>query len=703
MRRLLVLPLIVVLLAPVGRLAAAEPAARLGIATPFVVLGSPAEFTLGGPPDAAYSVYVAAQPAEIAFGALGVLFLQPGTIVPAGAGRLSAAGTASLPVALPGGPALDGAVLYAQALVTAAGESRLTNAVPFRLQSAAAAGGRAPRSLAVTADGAKAYVAHQADGTVSVVDLIAGVKVADLPVGPAARGVPYRPLDVAIDPEGRHAFVVNAAAAALAVVDVASDSIAGQIPVPRGCRRIAFDFAGGARRIYVTNEIVNAVLVFDEATPGVFTALAPLPLQGAGPGPLAVLPDGTLAVGHRATLELELVDPGAGPGGGTLARIPLGTQPLDVAVAGGEALVPTFKPSTTPGMNGFNLLWRVDLAARQVSGWLFANAGTDYNDAAASGATVAVVGSGSGTLVIGDLATGDVLDRVDLVPGGGEPHGTPQAVALGPPAGAPARAYVVDQFRETLRAVDLAATPPFALGAEIALAHSGQPRVPLTGDLSAFESGEYLMRSGHFFNATAANPNSVTCQTCHTDGASDNVTRLSGRQPQALFNLANTAPYNWQGNSADLLALIRGAFAVHGEVGGPIADSADLRLLGFFQAFAPPASIHRLPGGAPSPQAQAGKALFDGTGQCTSCHAAPQFLPPAGQPLTIAAGVGTGLAPINVSSLRGVWATAPYFHDGSAKRLGDVFAAKPGDVHSTLTAGFSAEQIEALVAYLNSL
>jgi YVTN family beta-propeller protein len=675
---------------------------RLQVATPFVVLGTSAIFTITGEPGASYTLFLSRQPAEVPAGQLGTLFLKQGTATPIAEGTLSGAGAATAELPVPDTPTMNGVVLYTQALVTAGGVSRLTNAVPFRAQSQPPAGGRAPRALAVTPDGTKAYTANQLDGTVSVVDLVTQTKLADLPVGPSARAIPYRPLDIAIDPEGRHVFVANVASGTLMVIDVATDSVAGQIPVSKGCRRIAFHFAGGARRIYVTNDVLNALLVIDETAPGVYVAGTPIPLLGRGPGPVAILPDGRLVVGHRVTLELELVDPAGAPGSTTVGRVTLGTQPLDVVVSGDEALVPAFQPVSTE-QNGFNQVWRVDLSTLQVTGFLFPNAGTDYNAAAVSGSIIAIAGSGSGTAVIGDLATGALLDTVDLVPGGIDPHGTPQDVAFGPPAGAPARAYVVDQFRETVRFVALSAGPPFAVGPEIPLAHSGAPRVPLTADLSAFESGDYLMRSGHFFNATAANPNPVTCQTCHTDGASDNVKRVSGREPLPLFNLGNTAPYNWQGNGTDLLVLIRGAFTVHGEIGGPIADNADLKLLGFFQAFMPPTSVHLLPGGALGADAQAGKALFEGAGQCTTCHAAPHFLPPPGQPLTIAAGVGTGLAPINVPGLRAAWATPPYFHDGSARRLQDVFFVKPGDVHNNLTSGFTAEQIRQLVAYLNAL
>lgn len=279
----------------------------------------------------------------------------------------------------------------------------------------------------------------------------------------------------------------------------------------------------------------------------------------------------------------------------------------------------------------------------------------------------------------------------------------PQAIAFGPPGAVPARLFSIDQFRETLRPVVLTGGPPFSVEPEIPLAYSGAPRVPLSGDLTVFEDGDYLLRSSHFFNGTAAQPNSVSCQTCHVEGASDNVNHARGREPGPLFNLANTAPYFWTGTGPDLLQITRDAFTVHGEIGGPIANDHDLKLLAFFQAFLPPTSIYRLPSGALSAEAQAGKLLFEGIGQCTTCHAAPQFIPPAGQPLTIAAGVGTGLAPINVPSLRGAWVSAPYFHDGTAKRLSEVFTAKPGDIHSTLAAPLTPAQLLQLVAYLNSL
>ena len=679
--------------------ARADHGASLSVDSPFIPIGSSANFHLSGHPGSSFALFFAAVPAEVPLGAAGTLFMAPGSFKSFAGGTLDATGSGQVTLPLPNQPGLIGVILYIQALVLTPGSPRFSNALPIRGQQGQPAGGRASRAIAVTPDGAKAFVAHQLDGAVSVIDAVNEVKLTELPVGPAARAIPHRPLDIAVDPEGRHAFVVNAAARFLTAIHVPTHSVAANIPVPTGSRRVAFDFTGSARHIYVTNENLQAVLVFEENPPGTFTALASLPLAGRDPGPLAVLPNRLLVVGHRATRDLELLNPFAAPGSTTLLRRSLGTLPLDIVVSGTELLVPTFLPA---GAGGTNIVLRVNPATLTVSGSAFANLGTDYNDMTVAGGLTAVAATGSGAALVGDAANFQLLDRVDIANAGAvQPHGTPQGVAfVTGPTGGVNKLYVVDHFRETVRPVLLAGGPPYALGAEIPLAYSGAPRVPLSGALSPAEDGEYMARSVRFFNGHASLPNPVTCQTCHTDLVSDNFPR--SRQTQPLFGLADTAPYNWMGAALSLLNLIRGAQVVHGQIGGPIPDNGDLLMLSFLNGHQPPASIYLQPDGTLSADAQAGKTLFEGAAQCASCHTAPIFIP-AVPPLTIPEGVGTGLMPANVPSLRGVWATAPYFHDGSAVTLGEVFTAKPGDVHSTLTAGLTPQQIAQLVAYLRSL
>ncbi|MEM7205522.1 MAG: beta-propeller fold lactonase family protein [Planctomycetota bacterium] len=674
----------------------------LTVASPYAVLGQTADFTVQTEPGAAFLVLLGSQPARLPLGGLGTLFLSPVSLAVAGGGVADAGGVGGFSLPLAALPSLEGVVFYAQALALES-VAVLTNAVPLRFEAAAPSGSRAPRAVVVTPDGAKAYVAHQLDGVVTVIDAVADVVVRELPLGPAARAIPHRPLDVAVDPEGRHVFVANAAAATLAVLDVATDSVVAQLPVPRGCHRVAFDFSSGDRRIYVSNQTANAILRWRETVIGTFTPLPSLPVLGDDPEALVVLPDGRLLVGNRGTFDLEAIDPAAAVGATTVARTALTGLAFDLilSAAGDEVLVPTCVLQPIAGVDGVNALLRVRVSDFVVVGSALLNSGTDYVDVDRLGDVVAVTGAGSGSAVVADADTLAELDVVDLAPG--QPNATPQDAALvRGPGGAPTKLYVVNQFRETVRPVLLGAAPPFALGAEIAMAHSGVPRVALSGALTPEEDGEWFFRSVEFFNGSATNPNPVTCQTCHVDIASVNLSNRNGRQSPAMWGLGDTAPYASRGTQTSLLQVIQSAFRGHGRIGGALPAGADRLMQTFLGGFAPPESIYRQPDGSLTAPAAAGKAIFAGIA-CTTCHAEPAFIPLPPTPLTLTLGIGTGLIPANVPSLRGAWSTPPYLHDGSAVTLRDVLTINPLDVHGLLAGGLSPTQLDQLVAYLQSL
>jgi hypothetical protein len=471
--------------------------------------------------------------------------------------------------------------------------------------------------------------------------------------------------------------------------------VVASLPVPGGCHRIAFDYSGAERRIYVTNQVVGAVLCWREDTAFGFVSLPAIAVQGRDPEALAVLPDGRLMVGNRATLDLEVLDPNAAAGSSTVARIALGSLPFDLVVHGNEVLVPTF---ILVGPGGFNVVHRVALADFSLQGAALANAGTDYVDLVRAPAHLAVVAAGSGSLIVADSNLSEIA-RVDLAPGAR--RAVPQDGALALRQGEAPEVLVVDQFRETVRAVALGAVPPFTAGREIPLGHSRSVRLSGTGALTPQEEGERFFRSVEFFNGTAATPNPVTCQSCHIDGASHNIGTL--RQSPPMWGMAQTAPYGSQGVTNDLLAVVRGAFNRHGVRGGSVPATADTLILSYFNGFAPPVSPFLEPDGSLSAQAQLGKQWFEGAGKCAVCHAAPVFIPLAPFPLTLSSGIGTGLAPINVPSLRGAWATAPYLHNGSALTLRDVLVGNPLDIHGQLAATATAAELDAVVAYLSTL
>jgi hypothetical protein len=452
--------------------------------------------------------------------------------------------------------------------------------------------------------------------------------------------------------------------------------------------------------IYVTNETTNSVLVFEEAPTGSFTQIDSITLEGQMPGPILVLPDGRLVIGHRSSHDIEVLDPTASPGGRTVARTDTEGLPFDLVLGNGEILIPTFVPSVQLGSEGFNRLLRVGLTDFQVSGHLFEDVGTDYVDTDVGGSLLAVVAASSGTVILADVATGDQVDNVVVAPSA--PTATPQdSIFVAGAGGEPAKLYVVNYFRETLRPILLDSGPPFAIGNEIALSWSGQPRVPLSGDLTPEEDGDWFFRSVNLFGAGPTTPNRVSCSTCHVDGASDNLPRR--RQAPPGWGLADTAPYGWNGNQEVLFDLITGAINRHNSSGTTPPPGADQLVLSFMEALQPPSSIYLTPDGGLTPAAQAGKALFEGAAGCSGCHAAPIFIPQPPDPPTIEDGIGTGLVPANVPSLRGAWATAPYLHDGSAQTLLDVLTINPGDVHGMLAAPLTPRQRELLVAYLQTL
>jgi YVTN family beta-propeller protein len=666
----------------------------LSVDTPFVVQGGNVNFTVTGEPGAAYVLLTAQAPGQIQLGGTGTLYLSPGSISAAANGVIGPGGTATAPVAFAG---TTDQFWYTQAMVIEQAGNRLSNSITARIVTTVPSGPRETLAVAVTPDGSRAYVGNPEDGAVSVVNLANGAKQAELAVTVTAEGLPFRPIDLAIDPEGRHLFVVNTASNKVAVIDVASDSTVAQIRVPRGSRRVGFDFSQPTPRIYITNEVMNAVLVFEESATGRFTSLDSIPLQGDDPTALLVLGNGRLVVGNRATHDLEFVDPFAPPGSTTLQRTPIEGIPFNMAKAAGQIFVPTFIPGI--GIEGFNRVLTVDPDTFAVTGFLLEDVGTDYIDVAATDSLVAVIAASTGTVIFADPVTGALVDNIELAPG--DPTATPQQGTFVQNNGLASRFLAVNYFRETVRPVVLEAGPPFSLEAEIPLAWSGAPRVPLSGDLTDAEDGDWFFRSVNMFGGSAFAPNRVTCFTCHIDGGSDNIKR--GRVPPPMWGSSETGPWGLNGNATSFSGVISGAINNHNHTGRPNHPDAATLVTTFFENLAPPDSIYKAIDGTLSQKALQGRALFHTQLGCSTCHAPPLYIPNTPVPKTIQNGIGTGLVPANVPSLRGIWATAPYLANGSAASLLDVLTLNPNDLHGQLSAGLTSEQLDQLVAYLLTL
>ena len=104
-----------------------------------------------------------------------------------------------------------------------------------------------------------------------------------------------------------------------------------------------------------------------------------------------------------------------------------------------------------------------------------------------------------------------------------------------------------------------------------------------------------------------------------------------------------------------------------------------------------------------------GKTVFEGAGQCASCHSGTLFTdantrlhPPADsvvEPETPSYASRSATKMYRTSPLKGVWQHAPYFHDGSAATLADVV-----NVYNNKRAlGLTPAQRSDLTEYLKSL
>jgi mono/diheme cytochrome c family protein len=154
----------------------------------------------------------------------------------------------------------------------------------------------------------------------------------------------------------------------------------------------------------------------------------------------------------------------------------------------------------------------------------------------------------------------------------------------------------------------------------------------------------------------------VACASCHPDGRDDGHSWRSldlgaRRTPSLLGTLKNTAPYHWNGEAADMKALMQITF--ESRMRGPVlADDRVSAMTSWLAALpAPPAAKP-----ADAVAASRGKALFEGEARCATCHGG------AMKTNNASVDVRTG-GVFQVPSLVGVGWRAPYLHDGSVRTV----------------------------------
>lgn len=227
----------------------------------------------------------------------------------------------------------------------------------------------------------------------------------------------------------------------------------------------------------------------------------------------------------------------------------------------------------------------------------------------------------------------------------------------------------------------------------------------------------------------------VSCASCHLDGEDDGRTWDFTSRGEGLRNTISLRgmderaglPIHWSGNFDEVQDFehdIRGPQAGRGflsdadyagpagtTLGAPKAGlSAELDALA---AYVEQLTVLEAPW---TEDVATGRAIFeDPDVGCATCHPAggsSSTWASVGVPVLVDVGtlgpgsgqrLGGALTGLDVPSLRGVWATAPYLHDGSAATLRDVIVGRNSEDAHGSTSSLGSGQLDALERYLRSL
>lgn len=572
-----------------------------------------------------------------------------------------------------------------------------------------------PRTLAPAPDGA-VWVINQDDATISIVEGGDGRLRRTV-------ALPYasRPYGIAFNPAGDAAYVTLQAVGRLLKLSAhggAVEDAADVGPTPRGVAVTA----DGAR-ILVTRYI-----------------------SPAGRGEVVEVS----AASFEAVRRIDLaVDPG--PDSPVSGRgVPNHLAAIVVAPDGRRAWVPSKKDNTGRGLHlsgeplGFETTTRaivsqVDLVGNRET--LEARRDLDNRAMAAAvafdpeGKHAFVALQGSNAVDVLDAASGRTvasIPRTGLAP-------------QGLVADSRGRLFVQNYLSRDIAVYDLSELWAGATDPVRRIATAAREPLPpevLAGKRIFYDAADPRMaRDGY-----------VSCAGCHIEGGGDGrVWDYSGRGAHggglrntiALLGRAGLAhgPIHWRADMDEiqdfeilLRQTLQGRGFVSDEVfhgkradwvfGPPNAGlSQELDALAAYVATFTEVnpSPHRLPGGLMTADALAGEAIFHASDTgCATCHAGARFTDSSLQrphdagrrfrmhdvgTLTEAAGDfrPNTLRALDTPTVKGVWETPPYLHDGSAATLMDVITTRNGADRHGRTSHLTAKERAQLVAYLRQL
>lgn len=569
--------------------------------------------------------------------------------------------------------------------------------------------GLAPRRLALAPDGS-VWVTNAASATISILH---GSTYALISTLPLPRG--SRPFGIAFDPNGAAAYVALEGSGRVLKLSPTTGAQLGSLDAGQNVRHVSVS-ADGAR-VYVSRFITPPL-------PGENTA-APV-TTGRG-GEVLVVIAATMALERTILLQhSEKAD------SSTSARgLPNYLGAAALSPDGLSAWVPSKQDNIKRGTLRNGVGHNHDQSLRAIASRI--NLTTQAEDYAGRvdfdnagmpsaaiydpwGVYVFVALESSRAVAVVDSWSREVVTRFDA-------GLAPQGLALSPDG----RTLFVHNFMDrTVSVHDISSIVQGGSGAPLTL---GVVNAVNTEKLSA----TVLRGKQLFYDALdprLALQEYIACAACHNDGGHDGRTWDFTGVGEGLRNTITLRGHgaqgalHWTGNFDEVhdfegqirafaggTGLMSDAQFNTGTRSQPLGDpkagvSADLDALAAYVASltSEANSPHRNGDGSATTAAIAGERVFRQQ-NCAACHSGTAFTNSA---LNVFRDVGTikqptsgkrlngALTGFDVPTLRGVWTTAPYLHDGSAATLADAVSA-----HQGVT--LNATDLNNLVAYLQQI
>jgi YVTN family beta-propeller protein len=574
--------------------------------------------------------------------------------------------------------------------------------------------GADPRTVAVDEGSGRAYVANRGSASVSVVDLAARQVITHVTVG-------QRPYGVVVSPDGTRLYVAEQGSDRIAVLDTARLQTIATVAVPDRPSGLAVTEDG--RTLLVTHLLSNFITVLDEIEM-VHMVYLPLILRGNlvdwGTGHTAPGYQGTTYQSTNLLIYRSTTIP-LWPDSNLVQSIVLGSCPS--SDDGSSPLECAYVPHTQSFSSNEKLTFEttvrpqvslVDVTAREhLVGQHFDLGTLDLPgvglpfDAALTpdGRELWVVNAASNDLTVVDLHARQLAAHIEV---GDNPRG----IVLSPDGAA---SYVNNSLAGTVSVIDAAA---YTVTDIITVTDIPLPPVLLNGKRLFHTSDDPRMARAQW----------ISCNTCHFEGGHDGRTWVFGfagpRNTTGLLGMVETYPLRWSGEwdeSADSEFANRkenfGSGLIEGEMNCALSPpdcvnrppnqgrSYDLDCLAAFidslQVELSPSHAH----GEPlSPAEDRGQELFnDPAIGCATCHPAPLYTDLQMHDVGTATEDERIGPAYDTPTLRGLYDSAPYFHDGSAATLYDTITRpSPGGEHDVRSL-LSEDEMDDLIAFLKAL